>query len=202
MRSVQREVGEERPVAVLLDPLEAFAEEYVGAIAFVLLDDVVVRVPIVEVVVAPGIGRLRGAAAPADDRLVEAAFVWPEGEVVAQVPLAEQACRVAVVLEDLRQRRLLESHDRAAGERRRDAAAEGVAPGQQPGPGGSAQRVNMEVREPHRVGMESVHVRRVDDSIAVAAEVAVALVVGDHQDDVGFPAMRGLRTGGDQGRRS
>lgn len=44
----------------------------------------------------------------------------------------------------------------------------------------------MVVVEGHRLGMEIVDVRRLDIGVAVAAEVAVALVVGDHEHDVGL----------------
>lgn len=66
--------------------------------AFVLLDADVVRVPVVEVGVAPRVGRLGGVAAPAGDRVVETALVRPEGGILTQVSPAEQAPCVALCL--------------------------------------------------------------------------------------------------------
>ena len=42
----------------------------------------------------------------------------------------------------------------------------------------------MKVGEAHALGMQPVEVRRLQDRIAVAGEVAVALVVGEDEDDV------------------
>ena len=44
----------------------------------------------------------------------------------------------------------------------------------------------MEVRQPNTLGVELVEMRRLDDRVAMAGEIAVALVVGHHEDDVGF----------------
>ena len=43
----------------------------------------------------------------------------------------------------------------------------------------------MEIREANAFGVEPVEVRRFDEGIALAAQVAVALVVGQDQDHVG-----------------
>jgi hypothetical protein len=42
----------------------------------------------------------------------------------------------------------------------------------------------VEVGEPHALGVEAVEVRRLEDRVAVTGQVAIALVVGDNEDDV------------------
>jgi hypothetical protein len=44
----------------------------------------------------------------------------------------------------------------------------------------------MEIGEAHAFRVEGVEVRRLDDRIAVGGDFAVALVVGDDQDDTGI----------------
>jgi hypothetical protein len=46
------------------------------------------------------------------------------------------------------------------------------------------------------LGGEPVKVRRLDDGIAREAEIAVALIVGDDEDDVGLRRRRGCRRDG------
>ena len=43
----------------------------------------------------------------------------------------------------------------------------------------------MEIREANAFGVELVEVGRLNEGIALAAQIAVALVIGQDQDDVG-----------------
>lgn len=57
----------------------------------------------------------------------------------------------------------------------------------------------MKIGEAHAVGVELIKVRGFKDGVAVAGEVAVALVVGHDEDDVGFlrwNILSGERRGG------
>ena len=63
MRRVGRQVDEKRPVAVRLDEPHRGVEPDVGAVALARLGLAVVQVGVVEVVVAPVVGRLAHAAA-------------------------------------------------------------------------------------------------------------------------------------------
>ena len=49
----------------------------------------------------------------------------------------------------------------------------------------------MEIREADALGAEAVHVWRLEDGIAVRGEVAVTLIVGEDEEDVGLPAGDG-----------
>jgi hypothetical protein len=77
------------------------------------------------------------------------------------------------------------------------AVANRQPPGQQ---GGSAGRANasgdVKIREAHSLGGETVEVGRLDLFLAVAAEFAVAEIVGQDEDDVGLACpepCRGVR---------
>ena len=112
---------------------------------------------------------------------------------VAEVPLADAGGGVALGLESLGQRDLVgrqpaggvgEQH--AARCRWHMPAADRQPAGEQRRP---ARRADLgrrvELREPHALGGHAVEVRRADGRVAVAAEVAVAEVVGEDDDDVG-----------------
>ena len=68
-----------------------------------------------------------------------------------------------------------------------------VPAGQQAGARRRADRRNVEVLEPDALPGELVEVRRLDLGVAVHAEVAVALVVGDDHHDVGASVGRRVR---------
>jgi hypothetical protein len=51
----------------------------------------------------------------------------------------------------------------------------------------------MEILEAHRLGAQAVEVRRLEDRVAVGRDVAIALVVGQEEDDVGALAFKGDR---------
>ena len=63
--------------------------------------------------------------------------------------------------------------------------SEAVAPGQELAARGRAHGGDVEVGQADGLGVQAVEVRRLEDRIAVAREVAVALVVGHDDDDVG-----------------
>ena len=77
-------------------------------------------------------------------------------------------------------------HHRPAQERIDDAGPVVVPAGQQAGPRGRADRGDVEVLEPDALPRQAIEVRRPDLGVAVEAEVAIALVVGDDQDHVGL----------------
>ena len=70
-----------------------------------------------------------------------------------------------------------------------------VAAGEQPGPRGAAdRRRHVAVGEPHSIGGDRIDVRRLQAPATVAADVAVAQIVG--QDDDAVRARRAARTAG------
>ena len=70
-------------------------------------------------------------------------------------------------------------------------------------PRGRAGGARVKLGEPHALRMQSVEVRRTDDGIAMGRDVAVALVIGHHVDDVRLLTRRDGRCRPDRlGRRS
>ena len=64
------------------------------------------------------------------------------------------------------------------------ARVEGIPAGQESGASGGAGWGDVVVGEGGGFGVEFVEVGSFDDGISVAGEVAVALIVGDDEDDV------------------
>ena len=79
-----------------------------------------------------------------------------------------------------------------------DAVLELVPSGEQGGPGRRARGTDVEVGEADTFSVETVEVRGFQDGVAVARQVAIALVVGQDEDDVG--PLPGRRVGQGRGR--
>ena len=117
---------------------------------------------------------------------------------VAQVPFADGAGRIAFGLQgpgnrDLVRRqpagivRIEHMPARTAGH----AAANGQPPGQQRRPAGRAERgARIEIGEAQPLGGHPVEVGRANARMTVAAQVAIAQVVGHDDDDVGSLSRR------------
>ncbi len=185
MRSVGRDGAEEGVVPVALEEAQRLAEPDVGAVALEVPGFPVDGVGVVEVVVSPVVGGLADASAAVGDHLVEAAVLRPVGRAVAQVPLAEQAGPVAAGPKGVGERQFVLVEQGAPADRVPHAGAVGVVAGVEPRPGGGAGGADVEVGEAHTIGVQGVDAGRLQDRVAVAAEVAVALVVGDDEDHVG-----------------
>ena len=156
----------------------------------------------VEILVAGSIAAtarvaLPDAARAVDEHLGEAASAGPILRFIAEVPLAEDARGVAGGLEHLRERRGLQREPLALEDRVSDAVLELVAAGEERAARGRARGADVEVREAHALGVETVHVRGLEHGVAVGGDVAVALVVGEEEDDV--RALAGERGGGGGG---
>jgi hypothetical protein len=128
--------------------------------------------------------RLPDAAAPVNEHLVEASLVRPAVGFVAEMPFAKDAGCVPGTLKDLRDRGHLEGKPLAFEDRVGDPVLELVPPGQERGPGRRTRRTDVEVGEPHSLRVKLVEVRRHEDRVAVGRDIAVPLVVGQHEDDV------------------
>ena len=131
-----------------------------------------------------------GAAQEAEE-LVETAFCGPEFIFETQVPFADHAGRVAEFLQALGQCRF--------GERQPEiirglvlrpgivleAEALLVAAGHEPGPRRGAQRAGyIALREADAVAADRVHVRRGNIFAALNAEIVIAEIVDQDQNDV------------------
>ena len=131
------------------------------------------------------------AARPLLERACQTVFVaW------CVVVLAEPGRRVAILLQDFADRRVLPPDDRVipriAGRllsEYTESHAVVVAPGQQRGARGRAERGRVEVRIAQPRLRDPVERRRRDHT-AEGARNAVALIVGHHQQDVRSPLRR------------
>ena len=187
---VRRHVGEERPALPggLLHELERGVEVDVRAVAGRLLAVSVakqhrVRVP---ALAAGRVGGLADAAAAVNQALLEALVHRAHRVGVAQVPLAEDAGGVAGVPELLGDGDLLRLHHRPADVGVDGAGAVVVAARHQRGARRRADRADVEALDLSALRRQGVEVRRPEDRVAGEAEVAVALVVGHDEHDVGW----------------
>jgi hypothetical protein len=133
-------------------------------------------------VLRPHVVRVRQA-----EVVVESVPGRQELRVVAQVPLTVDRGRVAPALEQLGEGRLgrADAGARPRPERAEDADAIRVAAGQQRGAGSGADRLRrVELGQPDPFPRQPVQVRRRDPPRPEAAEVRVAQVIGENQDDV------------------
>ena len=187
--TVVGQVDEEGLAAVLPDVVDGRRGEDVGAVALGFDPLGIVQQRGVEVAVVRRPGGLAEPAAGVDERLLEALIPGPHRVAVAQVPLAEDGGAVARGAQHFGQGDLVGVHHRPAQVRVGHAGAVVVAAGHQGRPRGRADRADVERRDLDALPGELVEVRRLDDGVAVNAQVAVALVVGHHQNNV-WPAGR------------
>ena len=141
---------------------------------------------------------LADSARAVDEYLVEPAPLRLVVILVAEMPFAEDAGSVTRGLEHLRQGDRVERQALAFEDGMGDAVLELMAPGDERAAGGRTRRTDMEVREAHALVMQAVHVGRLEDGIAVGGNIAVALVVGQDENDVrpfAVDAIRMQRTG-------
>src|SRR5207248_2068149 len=129
--------------------------------------------------------------------LGEAAGVGVVGVLAAVVPLAEAGGGVAGGPEGFADGLFAEVEALAAGGDAADAAARVVAAGEVLDPRRRTDRADVEALEGSPVAGQGIDVRRVEVGVAVGAEVAPALVVGEDDDDV----RPTLRRGRGQARR-
>ena len=165
---IDRFVGDQRRrVPVELADRLAVADEVIGV---VMRGQRVVlgREPIVESVV----GRLRLAG---------------KIEPAVEVPFADVAGRITCVAQQRRDGDFLPAHVHRGEHGNPVVNADAVRrpSGHQPAPRGRAVGCRgVAVRQPHAFGGEPIEVGRLDDFVAVAGQIAVAEVVGQHHDDV------------------
>ena len=178
----------------------SFADE-LGVVAL-LLQELAVALPVDQPAALAG-----EVVHLADDvavEVVEAAVLRPVLLVgVAEVPLADHRRLVADVLQRLRQRALVGRQAvGVAGEdhQRLQAVAHRIAAGHQRRARRRADGLAVERLEPHAALGQRVDVRRLDLAAAIA-EVGVAEVVGEDDDDVRPTGLLRLRRDGARSRR-
>ena len=207
MGGIGRHVAEEWRVVLTLqiDPVERCVEEHVGAVALRLHERAVALDHRVEVGVAGRVAtaarkRLPDPAAAMDEDAIEPALPRLIGVLITEVPLAEDAGRVAGGFQDLWQRRRREREPLPLQDRVRHARAELVPAGHERRAGRRTGGARVKLGEPYALAVHPVEVRRLHHRIAVGGDVTVALIVGDHVDNVRLlrprlPARRRLLAG-------
>ena len=188
VRGIGREVGEERlaPRLARPDPIHRLGEEDVGAIALEPAAGAVVLVDVVEVIVVPDVGRRGDVRGREEERLLEAALLGPVGITVAEMPLAELARAVAAGREDLGHGREAAAEHRPAAADVHGAVGQGIPAAHELAARRRAHGRHVEIGQAEALAVQPVEVRRLEHGIAVAGEVAVALVVGQHDDHIRF----------------
>ena len=146
----------------------------------------VVEVGVVKVIVAPEIGCLSDPAAAVCDYGLKAAVKRSVRVVVAQMPLAEHAGAIAGVGKDIGHGHFGPAQDRSAPAGCPGAVADRATAGHEGAARRGAQGRDVEVAKAGGDRMEGVDRGGGDPRDAGASQVAVPLVVGDYDDNVGF----------------
>ena len=106
--------------------------------------------------------------------------------LLAVVPLADARGAIAPFVQRLRHRDLGRFHRLPIVRDAMASRAQRPAPREQSRARRGAKRVHIEPIKPHALRAQLVDVRRLQMRVAVDGEVAVALVIGDDEEDVGF----------------
>ena len=88
--------------------------------------------------------------------------------------------------EDLGHRRKVAAQVRAAAADVHRAVAQRIDAGHELPAGGCAHRGHMEIREADTLGLQPIQVRGLQHGVAVPGEIAVALIVDQHEEDIRF----------------
>ena len=139
----------------------------------------------IEVGVVPEIGGLPDAAPTMPVDLAKPAVFGTVGKVVTEVPLAKHPRRVTAVGQQAAKGDLILSQHRSPIDRVPDARAVGPVPGHQGRPRRRTGGRHVIVRETRRLRCQRVDMWSLDHGIPSVSEIAVALVVGNHQHNVG-----------------
>ena len=191
MRAVERQIREERPVALRLNEVNRCAREDVAAIALVPLRRPVVLQNRVEVAAPPRRVRILADAAPfVHQGLLKSLVNRPHRCVVSQVPLAEDPCPIAGRSKHLSERDFVRIQERPAQVRVDHARPVVVSPGEQAGARRCADRRNIKVLEPYTLPGKLVEVRRLDLRVAMSPQVAKPLVVAHDDEHIRLPLRR------------
>jgi hypothetical protein len=193
VRGVGGDVGKEglAGAALGVHPFGGLTVEHVGAIAAGLDELPVVQDRGIKILVAGRVAARAGKdlpdAAPAvDEHFVKAARGGQILFFIAEMPLAEDAGGVTRIAEHLSESDGLWCEAFAFEDGVGDAVLELVAAGEEGGAGRGTGGADVKILKAHALGAEAVEVGRLEDGVAVGGDVAVALVVGEEEDDVGL----------------
>ena len=118
------------------------------------------------------------------------------GVIIPEMPFAEQARAVAVLLKYFGHRERI-TEERVApfvgGPR---SVVDGIPSGHDRAPSGGANGAHVKVGEPHHILVESIEMGRLNPRVTVGTEVTNSLIIGENEDDVGL-VLRGGSKGGE-----
>lgn len=116
--------------------------------------------------------------------ILETFVLRTAGGIIPEVPFAHHPCSVA------RLRKVLSNGDFVVVQIAPPAGcpvstgAGRVPAGHQGCPGGCTKRADMEIGQSNGLGMEFIEVGRLNDRVAVAGEIAIALIISHKDDDI------------------
>ena len=146
MRGVRGDIAEKRTILVGFDELHRTVKPYIGAIAGKLLRLAIVKVRIVEIIIAPIVGSLADASPAVNEHLAESSILRPERVVVPQMPLAENTGSIAAGRENITHCDFVFPQERSAHDGMPDARSIAVMSRHQSRPGGRTGRAYVKVR--------------------------------------------------------
>ena len=193
MGRVVGDLQEERFSGSLLDEANGLRGNEVGHVSL-FLDGHRVLEEVALAVSSPRVGVEIDEAAQEAEKVVESVRVRAELWFVAQVPLPDESRSVAVVLQQLGQRvarrgkSLFERGPHAA-ERPLEPYALLVSSGDEGGTSWRAKGSRIEVRQLYAILREAIDVWRPDIRGSIAADVAVADIVRNNQNDIRPPLV-------------
>ena len=186
VRRVGTEVHEERFFAVfhLGDEALGIIKKDISAKALRRHGFAVVKIGTIKVGVIPEIRRLAHAAATVSKHLLKAAILRAIRIVVAQVPFTEHTGMITAIAKNFADGHLIMAQHGTTHDRMPYAGAISPAAGDQCRPRRRTGRSHVVIREPHTVRMQLIQMRRLQDRVAMTRQIAIALVIGNHQHHV------------------
>ncbi len=181
--------------AVLLDEVDSSIEEEICAIAVDNLASAVAPEHGSEVC-RIAIGYLSDTTRTMNKDLLKSLVLRARRGIVPDMPLARDGRAVSALGENLRDCLFVTEHARTAARCGEHTGAHMIASCQDAGPGWRAYRLDVEASHLERFACERVKVWRRDLCVAVNTQIAVPLIVGEDENDVGT----GIGAGGVKSR--
>ena len=198
MGRIGGDIGKEGRVTILpgLDPTQGGGEEKVSAKTLGLHKGTVVANDRIKILVT---GRISTAAlvgladptGPVDERLIKSTRVRLVRLLIAQVPLAKNTTGIAGLLEDLREDRCLERHAFALKDGVGHSVLHRVPTGHNCATRGSTGRAHQKPREPRAGVIKLIEIWRANPRMPVPPNRAIALIIGDDQNNIRLLSLGG-----------
>ena len=126
-----------------------------------------------------------------DERLIKPARVGLVGLLITQMPFAEDTAGVAGLLKYLREDRCLKGHAFAFKDGVGDSVLHRVAPGHDCATRGRTRRTYKKPCEARAGVIKLIEIRRANPWMTVPTNRAVALIIGDNQNDIRLLSVSG-----------